>query len=58
MKAINGAGLLKRITTRPNKRRRQEVAKKHVKRSHKEQLQYLTSNKYMAKKERERLAKL
>ena len=55
MKAINRAGNLKRITTHPNRKYRQDAAKAMVKRTPQQQLAHLDKCGYTAKRERAKL---
>ena len=48
---------MKRITTHPNRKRRQEVAKEHVSLAPQAQLDHLDACGYVATKERRKLAK-
>ena len=57
MKAINRAGNLKRITTHPYRKLRQENAKRTIPRTPEEQLTLLDQGGYRAVKQRAKLAK-
>ena len=57
MQATNRAGNLKRMTTHPNKKRRQQVAKEYVAREPKAQLAHLNATGLTAVKERAKLLK-